>query len=374
MKRKVFIFLICSLLTFSLIFTPIEASPLRSENKITFLVKASSRSALHSTLEVQSEQMIKLLLKKEAWKPYHHLPVTDAYLTMEYKGVTQMYAVMDSWDLVDLQSRKILHLPLWFQNRVKYYIDTLRSNHYGKMLPWREVNNIIPNKSKFKVIDLETGLSFNVQRRAGNRHADVQPLTYEDTKIMKQIYNGKWSWKRRSVLVKKQDIMVAASMHGMPHGGGALRNGFPGHFCIHFMESMTHRSKTMDPQHRVMVFKAAGKLNDYFTTATPSAIVDVFLLALNQQDPHLLKMTFSQNESDPIDRFIGKTELIEGIYRTTRLTENDQSNLMASEISVGVTFYTKGQKRQRETITLLLKRSSLTDRWGIDLNSLYDDF
>lgn len=61
---------------------------------------------------------------------------------------------------------------------------------------------------------METGLQFQVQRRAGKNHADVQPLTKQDTAVMKQIYQGKWSWKRRAILVRKDDQFLAASMHG----------------------------------------------------------------------------------------------------------------------------------------------------------------
>ena len=74
-----------------------------------------------------------------------------------------------------------------------------------EMLPWEDVNEIIPNKTKFTIIDVETGLKFRGQRRGGNQHADVQPLTREDTKIMKKIYNGQWSWKRRAVIVLVND-------------------------------------------------------------------------------------------------------------------------------------------------------------------------
>ncbi|MCC3377949.1 hypothetical protein LKX83_33445, partial [Cohnella sp. REN36] len=71
---------------------------------------------------------------------------------------------------------------------------------------------------------------------AGKYHADVQPLTKADTKIMKQIYNGKWSWKRKAIVVKKDHHYYAASMQGMPHGGdGIPDNSFSGHFCIHFL-------------------------------------------------------------------------------------------------------------------------------------------
>lgn len=100
-----------------------------------------------------------------------------------------------------------------------------------EMLPWEIVNNIIPDKTNFTIIDIETGLSFKVQRRAGSHHADVQPLTKEDTQIMKKIYNNKWSWNRRAIIVLINNQMIAASMHGMPHGAGALPNGFQVILC-----------------------------------------------------------------------------------------------------------------------------------------------
>ena len=91
-----------------------------------------------------------------------------------------------------------------------------------EMLPWEKVYKILPKYSKFTVLDVETGKMFHVQRRAGSRHADVQPLTPKDTSIMKKIYGGKWSWKRRAIIVIHDDQWIAASMHGMPHGAGAL--------------------------------------------------------------------------------------------------------------------------------------------------------
>ena len=115
-----------------------------------------------------------------------------------------------------------------------------------EMLPWKKVNAILPNQSKFEIIDVESGLVFKVQRRAGSQHADVQPLTKEDTQIMKKIYQNQWSWKRRAIIVLIEDQMIAASMHGMPHGAGALPNNFPGHFCVHFSGSITHRLKNED--------------------------------------------------------------------------------------------------------------------------------
>ena len=162
-----------------------------------------------------------------------------------------------------------------------------------EMLPWEKVNEILPNKSKFVIIDVESGLAFKVQRRAGTQHADVQPLTKEDTLMMKKIYHNQWSWKRRAIIVLIDHQMIAASMHGMPHGAGALQNDFPGHFCVHFSGSITHRLKNEDLSHKLMILKAAGKLNEYIATVSPYELIKIFSIAINQDDSHILALTLS---------------------------------------------------------------------------------
>ncbi|WP_243298478.1 hypothetical protein [Bacillus litorisediminis] len=158
-----------------------------------------------------------------------------------------------------------------------------------EMLRWDEVNKLLPKYSTFKVVDFETGQSFMVQRRAGHYHADVQPISHRDTKIMKDIYNGEWSWRRRAILVAVNDEWIAASMHGMPHGAGALKNGFPGHFCIHFFGSKTHRSHDTDLSHQLMILKAAGKLDQYVSEAEPEEVVDIFFAGLKQHDAKIVE-------------------------------------------------------------------------------------
>ena len=104
-------------------------------------------------------------------------------------------------------------------------------NMCGEFLAWEETRHYFNKYSSATVMDLDTGLQFNVQRRGGTYHADVQPLTAEDTATMKAIYNGKWSWKRRAVIVELENgRKIAASMNGMPHGQGAIAgNKFNGH-------------------------------------------------------------------------------------------------------------------------------------------------
>ena len=109
-----------------------------------------------------------------------------------------------------------------------------------------------------KITDVETGISWYEQRRGGTNHADVQPLTKDDTAKLKKVYGGKWAWTRRAIWVTIGNKTYAASMNGMPHGGSSIKNnGFDGHHCLHWKSSRTHCSNKVDKNHQKMVEKAA---------------------------------------------------------------------------------------------------------------------
>lgn len=84
-----------------------------------------------------------------------------------------------------------LILPKEAADKLLTYGEALRKHHYGKIIPWEEAQRLVPRKSFFSVTDLESGLTFHVQRRAASDHADIQPLTKDDTKIMKQVSNSR---------------------------------------------------------------------------------------------------------------------------------------------------------------------------------------
>ena len=160
---------------------------------------------------------------------------------------------------------------------------------YGEFLAWSEVNRIFRKFDHARVTDLETGESFVVQRRAGSLHADVQPLTAEDSGIMKKIYGGAWSWKRRAIVVTVNGHRIAASMNGMPHGAGAIGgNDFNGHFCVHFRDSRLHNNK-VNLAHQVMVWKAAGRFDEMLAGAGAGQVLNVMLTAVAQADYNLGK-------------------------------------------------------------------------------------
>lgn len=231
------------------------------------------------------------------------------------------------------------------------------------MVPWKEADLILPKYTKFTVMDVETGKYFQVQRRAGSHHADVQPLTAKDTKIMKMIYGGHWSWKRRAIIVIHKDQLIAASMHGMPHGAGALKNNFPGHFCIHFYESTTHRTHTMDLAHMLMIYKAAGELDSYLGGANPYEVIQAYITGLQQQDERLSSAVSFQNMK-------WKTVFTQvkavRITRLPLLPAEDLTSLVSLEIPVEIDWLINNYGRQTFKGNIHLVRFSHYDPWKVD--------
>ncbi|MCM3160076.1 hypothetical protein [Metabacillus litoralis] len=232
------------------------------------------------------------------------------------------------------------------------------------LLSWDEVNEMIPRKSTFTVIDIDSGQSFNVQRRAGSGHADVQPLTKNDTKMMKNIYNGKWSWRRRAVFILVDDQLIPASMHGMPHGAGAIQNGFPGHFCIHFSGSTTHRTRKFDLSHHVMILKAGGKFDDYIATLSAKEILNIFLITTKNNDKELMeRISISNiNKNDNSNEVLDN---IEGMKWTIKKSKEDHDFPLVSTFPVETKIYLDEVGPVKITQTFTLIRTSLFSPWKV---------
>ncbi|WP_176474231.1 hypothetical protein [Niallia circulans] len=230
-----------------------------------------------------------------------------------------------------------------------------------QLLSWNVINEMIPKYSKFTILDIETGNQFKVQRRAGSQHADVQPLTVKDTKIMKEIYEGKWSWRRRAILIMVNDQWFAASMHGMPHGAGALANNFPGHFCVHFLGSTTHKTEKMDFSHKLMVYKAAGQLRQYLEQMNPNDAVKAFIAGIKEKDATILSyITTKQDWSSEL-------ALIENI-KINRLNEvkpKVYEQALQVTLAIECNVYMKNARTRNIKKDLVLVRTSPLEGWKV---------
>lgn len=127
-----------------------------------------------------------------------------------------------------------------------------------EVLDWYadNVSRLIPKNAHFTIKDVKTGKTFNAVRWSGGDHMDTEPASSADTAVIKSIYGGSFSWKRRPILIKYNGHVYAASMNGMPHGTTTISNGFDGHFCIHFKNSKTHGTDKVDAEHQNCVTQA----------------------------------------------------------------------------------------------------------------------
>lgn len=269
--------------------------------------------------------------------------------------------------LMQSDTRSMYLMPDQMKKEIDGFRRELANRHFGKPLTWVEADKAMPKGTVLSITDLETGLTFQGQRRAGSAHMDVQPLTKEDTAIMKTIYGGHWSWQRRAVLVGAPGVVAGASMHGMPHGGdGIPGNNFNGHFCIHFAGSITHGSSHSDPAHQAMAQKAAGRLEEYHKSLSPTATVELFLVAVNQKDSHLLELLLQGDKHTEL----AAEWLDETILNARPITQppapiRDDKETLEASFQTRVGLSRKGARPQGIWFRWTLTRSGPAGAWYI---------
>jgi LysM repeat protein len=196
----------------------------------------------------------------------------DNLWTLAQKYKTSVDAIMKSNMLIVdyVMPNQILTIPVNSTAIVKPVGITMMSarinNNFGDIYTWENAMRIWTVGTKGTIKDIATGKSFSIVYYGGSNHSDIEPLTIEDTNIMKSIY-GSWSWnnshKRPMVLTFTKggvDYQMAVSLTGMPHGTYNITdNGFNGHTDMYFYNSLGHSETTIDPVHQANIFKANGQ-------------------------------------------------------------------------------------------------------------------
>lgn len=244
----------------------------------------------------------------------------------------------------------------------------LAATFFGEPLPWPEVDRLWPWDTKVVVRDLETGTRFEVDRYGGYRHADAQPATPRDSRALKAVFGGAWSWRRRAAVVEVAGRRVAASMNGMPHGSGTLPdNDFPGHFCIHFTGSITHGSRRPDLAHRMMILKAAGRLADALDAAPPEEVAAMALTAVFQKDTAALRYAV-----DDLANPRAAALLAELLDKVDYLEIHDARPAAPDEVEVRVTVYARPDPDRGigRTLRLGISRPGRAAGWKVRFDDL----
>jgi peptidoglycan hydrolase-like protein with peptidoglycan-binding domain len=126
-----------------------------------------------------------------------------------------------------------------------------------QLLHWdKDVKPSISAGQRATVYHPGSGKSFTIRFYSLGRHADSEPLTYDDTKVMNSAF-GTPSWNINTVYVQlPSGAWTLATMHNRPHLTGAINNnGFGGHLCVHFLRDMAEAQKN-DPNYGVSNQKA----------------------------------------------------------------------------------------------------------------------
>jgi len=134
----------------------------------------------------------------------------------------------------------------WSKVRADRSLGYIRSDLLIKagqveLLDWSTAKNVVPRGELLYIVDVRTGMTFNLKCFSKGGHADVEPPTKEDTDTIYNTRNGVWSWDARPVWVIIGDRTLAAALNGQPHAGSTISgNGMNGHLCLHFNGTVTN--------------------------------------------------------------------------------------------------------------------------------------
>lgn len=358
----------------ALIFGPntTAAAPSRQLANTVILVVRSSADATFESLHDMPGLNLDWVLRAdtEREKMAEFAPeLTDLYVRVVGPAEHRTFRLTRSGDLWEADTAEQIDLPEKVTARLFKEGEVMRERHYGRLLRWQEADRIFYKKCVFTVQDVETGLSFQVQRRAGRDHVDVQPLTREDTKVMKLIYGGKWSWNRRAIVVRMGEERVAASMNGMPHGGdGIPDNDFSGHFCIHFLESTTHKSAVPDVAHQMMVYKAAGQSRDFTSAAAPELLAESLVQAMNERDPEWVRLLTEGVELVKQGEVFRRMDTLSAVRSAASRWQEaaDAVDALVIPLTWNVDMYRSEGGRRSATWSMRYIRTSLFSPWQLN--------
>lgn len=346
-----------------MIASPVQTSAVQTEpSAVRIIVKSSPHAAYATEVRIPSASLRKELAQAPAELAPSPALFTEAYIQFPVRQKMQEYEFATGGIILNRSQNQTVRLSKKTVKRLESEINKLKQKHYGQLLEWEEIKQRIPKLTRVTIVDLETGLSFRVQRRAGRDHADVQPLSKQDSAIMKKIYSDHWSWNRRAILIKHKDEVWAGSMNGMPHGGdGIPDNGFKGHFCIHFSGSLTHKRHQSDLAHQAMTYKAAGKLLEFAEGLSPAQIAELWAIAFNHKDEKLLQALSGPSTLEWKDQAKDLAALAPIKKDAKRQEEPESSDPLTAVLPVKAVYTSK----RNEVIYLTLIRTSPADRWVI---------
>lgn len=122
-----------------------------------------------------------------------------------------------------------------------------------QLLHWfDEIKPSLKTGQNLKVYEPDSGITFTLYVMSRGRHADVEPLTADDTAKMMNAWGGKEDWTPKDVYIQLPDgRWTLAVMHNVAHGSQVIQgNNYDGQNCVHFLRNMSE-CEANDPDYGV---------------------------------------------------------------------------------------------------------------------------
>ncbi|MGL5718454.1 MAG: hypothetical protein ACRCX2_35950 [Paraclostridium sp.] len=149
----------------------------------------------------------------------------------------------------------------------------------SKVISQDEFAKKLKHGDKFIMIDYHTNKYMVYKHTLGNDkcHADIEPIDYEVTEIVKSMYEDREHWRTRPVLVVTENGEVyCCSCYIVEHAGrddveplkntkdrsrdygegenlDTIKNGMDGHNCLHVRNSRNHFNNKVNKAHQKQI-------------------------------------------------------------------------------------------------------------------------
>lgn len=240
-------------------------------------------TAVHPGMRGQAVTTLQVALRK---KGYFHLAANGVYGNATKAAVKkfQQALYLNADGVAGEQTLLLLFgssnvMKLW--NNYRTDMEAQKPQQSGRvwLVDWfdteknKGMQSIMKKGISFEVIDVRTGIHWNMERFGditAHWHADVCPMTKDDTEKMTKAWGGELDNSRRPVWVKYDGKYYAAGLMGYVHNTDPISdNGMDGQVCLHFRGSKVHESGRVDEAHQACImeaFSSADKLAAYLSS------------------------------------------------------------------------------------------------------------
>ncbi len=240
-------------------------------------------TAVHPGMRGQAVTTLQVALRK---KGYFHLAANGVYGNATKAAVKkfQQALYLNADGVAGEQTLLLLFgssnvMKLWNNYRTDMEVQKPQQSGRVWLVDWfdteknKGMQSIMKKGISFEVIDVRSGIHWNMERFGditAHWHADVCPMTKDDTEKMTKAWGGELDNSRRPVWVKYDGKYYAAGLMGYVHNTDPISdNGMDGQVCLHFRGSKVHESGRVDEAHQACImeaFSSADKLAAYLSS------------------------------------------------------------------------------------------------------------